>query len=92
MMKAQVHEDAGGVTIQVYGRVAEGWVDELESSWRAARLRRPDARFSVDLRSVTFIDHAGEGLLSRMHRDGATFLTAGLLTQEVVNQVTGGTK
>lgn len=92
MMKAQVLEDGEEVTIQVYGRVAEGWVEELESSWRAARTRHPDARFSIDLRCVTFIDHAGERLLSLMHRDGATFLAAGLLTQEVVNQVTGGAK
>jgi len=92
MMKAQVQEVGEEVTIQVCGRVAEGWVDELERSWRAARTRHPEARFSIDLRCVTFIDHDGERLLSLMHRDGATFLAAGLLTQEVVNQVTGGVK
>lgn len=92
MMKAQVDERGDEVTIQVCGRVAEGWVEELEGSWRDARARHPAARFSIDLRGVTFIDHAGERLLSLMHRDGATFLAAGLLTQEVVNQVTGGVK
>ena len=92
MMKAQVHEGGDQVTIQVCGRLAEDWVGELEGSWRGAMERHPGARCSIDLRCVTFIDHAGEQLLSLMHQTGATFLTAGLLNQEVVNQVTGGAK
>jgi hypothetical protein len=46
----------------------------------------------VDLCGVTFIDRAGEDLLKRMYREGASFRAAGLLIQEVVNQVTGGAK
>lgn len=93
MMKAQVRESGGQVTLQVCGRMtAEGWVGELEKCWQAARLKYEGRPIVVDLRGVTFIDHAGERLLERMHRDGATFLAAGLLIQEVVNQVTGGAK
>lgn len=92
MMKAQLDEHDGGFTLKVCGRLAEGWVQELERCWRTARSRQPDGAISVDLRSVTFIDQAGEALLRRMHDQGATFLAAGLLTQEVVNQVTGGSK
>jgi hypothetical protein len=92
MMKAQFQEHDDEVILQVCGRVAEGWVEELERCWRAEKASHPAARFSVDLRCVTFIDHAGERLLGLMHRDGATFLAAGLLTQEVVNQITGGSK
>jgi len=89
-VQAQAREDGEDVTIQVCGRLADEWVEELEGSWRDARARHPAARFSIDLRCVTFIDHDGERLLTLMHRDGATFLASGLLTQEVVNQVTGG--
>jgi hypothetical protein len=46
----------------------------------------------VDLRGVTFVDPAGKRLLQRMHREGATFLASGLLIQEVVDQVTGGSR
>jgi hypothetical protein len=92
MMKAQVQEVGDEVTIQVCGRLAEDWVGELENSWRDAKSRHPDARFSIDLRCVTFIDHAGKRLLGLMHKSGAKFLAAGLLNQEVVNQVTGGTQ
>jgi hypothetical protein len=92
MMKVQVHEGGDKVTIQVCGRLAEDWVGELEGSWRDAMARHPDARCSIDLRNVTFIDHTGERLLSLMHQTGAKFLTAGLRNREVVNQVTGGAK
>jgi hypothetical protein len=92
MMKAQVEEGPSVVTLKVCGRLAEGWVQELDQCWRDARISHPSRAIAVDLRGVTFIDPAGEALLRRMHGDGATFLAAGLLTQEVVNQVTGGSK
>lgn len=92
MMKAQLDEHGGEVTLKVCGRLAEGWVLELEKCWRAARGAHPEGAISVDLRCVTFIDHSGKALLRRMHDQGAKFLAAGLLNQEVVNQVTGGSK
>ncbi len=92
MMKAQLDEHAGELTLKVCGRLADGWVEELANCWRAARAKHPSAPISVDLRSVTFIDPAGEALLRRMHAEGAKFLAAGLWNQEVVNQVTGGSK
>jgi len=90
-MKAQVEESLGAVTLRVCGRLADGWVAELDRCWRDARNTHPGP-IAVDLRCVTFIDQAGQALLRRMHRDGATFLAAGLLTQDVVNRVTGGSK
>lgn len=92
-MKAQVRETGDQVTLQVCGRLAaEGWVGELEKCWQSARLKYPGRPIEVDLRGVTFVDGAGVHLLERMHRDGATFLAAGLLIQEVVNQISGGAK
>jgi anti-anti-sigma regulatory factor len=92
MMKAQLDEHDGKLTLNVCGRLAEGWIQELEQCWRTARGAHPSGVIWVDLCSVTFIDHAGEALLRRMHQEGAKFLAAGLWNQEVVNQVTGGSK
>lgn len=90
MMKAQVREGDDQVTLQVCGRLtAEGWVGELQKCWDSARLEYKDRPIVVDLRGVTFIDQAGETLLQTMHRDGATFLAAGLMIQEVVKKITG---
>jgi hypothetical protein len=91
MMKAQVEEGPGAVTLTVCGRLADGWVDELDKCWRDARTSHTGP-IAVDLRCVTFIDAAGQALLRRMYGDGATFLADGLLTREVVTQVTGGSK
>ena len=63
MMKAQVEERLGAVTLKVCGRLVEGWVDELDKCWRDARISSPSGPIAVDLRCVTFIDHAGEALL-----------------------------
>ena len=89
-MKVQFIESGDEVTLQVCGRLADAWVDELEKCWSAAKKKCPGRHVSVDLRGVTFIDHAGEDLLRPMHRDGASLLAVGLRNQEVVNQVTGG--
>ena len=85
-MKAQFRERDGEIVLHVCGRLAEGWVDELEKSWREHKTRL------VDLRGVSFVDPAGRKLLQRMHREGAKFVASGLLVQEVVDQVTGGSK
>jgi hypothetical protein len=92
MMKAQFHKRGDLLTIQVFGRLVNGWVEELEKCWTAARTSHPEARFAVDLRGVSFVDHAGERLLRSMHSDGATFQAAGLLVQDVVNHIIGGSK
>jgi anti-anti-sigma regulatory factor len=92
MMRAEFRELGDGVVLKVCGRLTEGWVSELEQCWRANRTTHPNTRISVDLRGVTFIDQAGEGLLHLMHRDGASFLADGLMIREVVSQITGGSK
>jgi anti-anti-sigma regulatory factor len=92
MMRAEFRELEDRVVLKVYGRLTEGWVAELEGCWRTARITHPRSQVSVDLRGVTFIDQAGEGLLQLMHRDGASFLADGLMIREVVSQITGGPK
>lgn len=88
MMLARVNQIDGHPVLQVSGRLAAGWVRELEQFWHGEQ----NKRILVDLRGVTFIDESGERLLRRMHRDGARFLSGGLLVREVVDQITGGSK
>ena len=88
MMLARFDRIDGRPVLQVNGRLAAEWVRELEECWRSGQ----NKQILVDLRGVTFIDESGERLLRRMHRDGATFLSGGLLVREVVNQITGGSK
>jgi hypothetical protein len=92
MMKVHYSVSGDQVTLQVCGRLADAWVDELKKCWNAARDSRPGMHVSVDLRDVTFIDQGGESLLRLMHSAGASLRAAGLRNQEVVNQITGGSR
>ena len=86
-MKAQVSSVGNRVTVKVCGRLADGYVQELESCWRSARADHPEGRISVDLQHVTFIDDKGRSLLEWMHRDGATFAVAGLMTRAIIDKI-----
>jgi len=88
MMKIEIGEDAGQLTLKVEGRLAGPWVCEMERCWRTARRNYPSGRFLVDLTDVTYIDQAGQYLLQLMHGDGASFVATGLMTQSIVNQIT----
>jgi hypothetical protein len=87
MMRAQLDSTGKRVTLVVSGRLAEKWVPELETCWRAARIDHPEGKILVDLKHVTFIDDKGRSLLERMHRDGATFAATGLLTRAIIDNI-----
>jgi ABC-type transporter Mla MlaB component len=87
MMRAQVSSVGNRITLHVFGRLAEGYVPELESCWRSAQTDHPGGKILVDLQNVTFIDDKGRSLLERMHRDGATFAAAGLLTRAIIDKI-----
>jgi hypothetical protein len=87
MMRAQVSSTGQTVTLKVCGRLAESWVPELETCWQAARIEHPGGKILVDLQHVTFIDDKGRSLLERMHRDGATFAAAGLMTRAIIDNI-----
>jgi hypothetical protein len=87
MMRAQVSSIGDRVTLVVSGRLVEKWVPELETCWRVARIDHPGGKILVDLKHVTFIDDKGRSLLERMHRDGATFTAAGLLTRAIIDNI-----
>ena len=86
-MRAQVNSTGDKVTLKVCGRLAEEWVPELEGCWHTARIAHPSSQILVDLKHVTFIDDMGRSLLERMHRDGATFAAAGLLTRAIIDKI-----
>ncbi len=87
MMRAQVSSVGNRITLTVFGRLAEGYVPELESCWQSARTDHPEGRIFVDLQHVTFIDDRGRSLLERMHRAGATFFADGLLTRAILDKI-----
>jgi hypothetical protein len=70
----------------VEGTLSDGWVDALETSWLEARANGKS--LCVDLSGVTYIDDKGRDLLARIIRGGAELHTPGIMTREVVEEIT----
>ena len=92
MIIIETRETGNQLTFKVErARLTGAGVATLEDCWRTAVGRYPHGKFAVDLMQVTFIDQAGSLLLQLMDRDGVTFITAGLMTEEV-NEILGRNK
>ena len=83
MLRASYKNDAAGQRWQLCGRLASSWVGELRACWRNSR-RVPVARVVLDLTDVTFIDEAGEELLSEMLSAGVEFIAAGVENKDLL--------
>jgi anti-anti-sigma regulatory factor len=86
MLRITVHDHPRSLTLQLEGRLAGPWVQELEGCWQNVASQRKPVRF--DLTGVTFIDAAGKEFLTTMHARGAEFVAAGCLMKAVVAEIT----
>lgn len=90
-LKITVSERSDSVTIQLEGRIAGPWVNELDSTWQKLFPRLDSKPLSLDLRGVTFVDDAGVELLAKIYkqRDGQ-LLADTPMTRHVAQQVMNG--
>ncbi|MHB0961129.1 MAG: STAS domain-containing protein [Pirellulaceae bacterium] len=87
MLRITVHDSPQALTFQLEGTLIRPWVHELVECWYCtlADQRRPILR--VDLTGVTFIDDAGKACLAAMHRQGAEFVAADCVTEDLVAEI-----
>ena len=90
MLKITVYTDSHSATLQLEGRLAGPWVEELERSWTSALNQRDKRPIRIDLSAVTFVDTEGKNLLKRLYRGGARFTASGCLTNCIVEEITRG--
>lgn len=88
MLKITVHTENHSTTLQLEGRLAGPWVEELERSWTSIVKERDKHPLRVDLSSVTYVDQKGKNLLKRLHREGAGLIASGCLTTCIVEEIT----
>lgn len=88
MLKITIHTGTHSTTLQLEGRLAGPWVEELERSWASTVSKRNKRPFRIDLSAVTYVDACGKDLLKRLYREGAEFVTAGCLTSCIVEDIT----
>jgi anti-anti-sigma regulatory factor len=95
MLKITCHTETHSTTLQLEGRLAGPWVEELERSWASAVSDRNKRPLRIDLSAVTYVDAGGKDLLKRLYREGAEFVASGCLTSCIVEEITrlvGGAK
>ena len=87
MLRITVIDGPQMITFRLEGRLVESWVRELEMCWLSTLARRGKPNLCVDLTGVTFIDAAGEAILTAMHRQGAAFIAADCVTKAFVAEI-----
>jgi anti-anti-sigma regulatory factor len=88
MLKITTHADAGRITLELEGRVAGPWVEELKACWQRAAIGH--RQVGVILKEVTFIDEAGRKLLADMCRQRVTLTGAGCMTKAIIEEIIRG--
>jgi hypothetical protein len=88
MLKVTLHDSLEAITFQVEGRLVGAWAAELEQSWKTAALVRGNKTRIVDLTGILFIDGEGQRVLKTLFREGASFRTAGPMTESIVSEIT----
>jgi anti-anti-sigma regulatory factor len=75
--------------LEVEGRLAGPWVEELDRCWESERRRSPSEGVVVRLANVTFIDEAGKELLTKIFHAGAKLEGRGCLVRAIIAGITG---
>ena len=88
MLKITIDIESKRANLELEGRLAGPWVQELRDCWLRARC--DDRQINVVLKQVTFIDGAGRQLLAEMHRQGAVLAAEGCMTKAIVEAIIGG--
>ena len=90
MLKITVDIVGNRATLELAGRLAGPWVEELRDSWQ--RAERDEGQISVVLKQVTFIDTAGRQLLAEMRQRGVGLTAEGCMTKAIVEEIVRGDK
>lgn len=85
MLRITIHHEGAVTRLQVEGKLAGPFAEELKKCWLHAE---PNVPLVVDLSSLTLIDAAGKDVLREMHRQGVRLAAAGLMTQAIIEEIT----
>jgi len=95
MLKITRHTDNHSTTLQLEGRLAGPWVEELERCWASTVGEQDKRELRIDLSAVTYVDASGKDLLKKLSRKGVGLAASGCLTSCIVEEITravGGAK
>jgi anti-anti-sigma regulatory factor len=87
MLRITIHHEDAATRLQVEGKLAGAFAEELKKCWLDADANAPLVPLVVDLSSLTLIDNAGKALLAEMHRQGVKLAATGLMTQAIIEEI-----
>jgi anti-anti-sigma regulatory factor len=88
MLKITIHETDEELAINLAGRVAGPWAEELGRVWTNAAKSLKDRPVSLDLRDVTYIDEDGKHILRQIENEtGAQLIATTPWTRHLVAQI-----
>ncbi len=92
MLRITVHKNSQTVRLQLEGRLAGAWVEELDECWQRTFASETQPNVEVDLTGLISIDRAGKAYLAAMHRRGANFIVADCETKSIVDEMASKSK
>lgn len=87
MLKITIRPDVQSTRLELEGRLAGPWVEELERCLHRVA-DAPHGDLIVDLTAVTFVDAEGRALLTQMWQQGAQLHAVGCLNRCIVEEIT----
>ena len=87
MLRITINDKPRVTSFVIEGKLVGPWVKELEKCWESVLAAEPSSTMLVNLTAVTFIDHEGRELLTRMWRQGVRLLSAGCLINAIVAEI-----
>jgi ABC-type transporter Mla MlaB component len=88
MLKITTHSEPTQDILELEGRLAGPWVQELNDCWQQHLRARRQVR--VLLQQVSFIDDTGKALLTAMHRAGVILEASGCMTKAEIAEIVRG--
>ena len=87
MLRITVHQDSQTIRLQLEGRLAAPWLDELDESFQRAVASVSGSKVAVDLTGLISVDRAGRTYLEAMHRHGVQFIVGDCETKSIIDEI-----
>jgi hypothetical protein len=89
MLRITIHNQPTCLKLQLEGKLAGPWVEELAACWRRTVAEEGKPVDRVDLGALTSLDAAGKELLAAIHARGAELVAADCLMKATVAEIIG---
>jgi hypothetical protein len=87
MLRITIHNQPTCLTLQLEGKLAGPWVEELAACWQRTVAEEGKLVDRVDLGALTSLDAAGKELLAAIHARGAELVAADCLMKATVAEI-----